>query len=577
MPAHRASNSADGMKGNGNFNRLVSELDLNERVKLLEKLTSQSNMEKSPLYEEAIAGIPVEDIEAHFETLSWFARFWFRIISMFTSRTPSKVYADHLMSGIAKSLEAKAPGFYNYQKDLLLPKFQTALECLRDGSRFFYYALDVSLNKGKGALMAFLGSLEMPEIHTALQTGVNFSDLADKFPTLSETDLRQKAIKTIEEALARITMEQKNSMYLHARSLTCLKQLAAFHFDRVINSFSLDLVHQGNTCISAAIRDQLIMLNNILYSLHEPPSISLLESLFIFVLSDRQDDPGFDVQMEMNKLLIRAESALDAIRDFNRQMPLTQFLRCITRNIALVPQNTGGGEDWFPAYREHWRSLLDEAFFSFTSAKRQRDIQIMLQQFLKGVNIKRLVNMAGESNATGVPVRGTMCLSFLQTFYSVVFMDEINPVIRPIMMDGAFTKKENKTEFAECYNNIIKLEDIIKRFDHKLALDGDYGGSYAQAKSEMIPLPVKRRKIQIILDEACASAAEILEQTKNAIEGMIKVLGGIVSSNEKYGTLSNLHIIGKSPFFMDSIQLCIDRFSQTLKLMEDIDAMEVQD
>jgi hypothetical protein len=566
------------MKGSGNFNRLVSELNLNERVKLLEKLTSQSNLEKSPLYEEAVADIPFEDIEVHFDTLSWFAKLWFRIVSMFTSRMPSKVYEDHLMSGIAKSLETKAPGFYNYQKDLLLPKFQTALEYLRDGSRFFYYALDVSLNKEKGALMAFLGSLEMPEIHTALQTGVNFSDLADKFPTANEVDLRQKAQKIMEDALTNITKEQKGTMYLNARSLTCLKQLAAFHFDRVINSFSPDSVHQGNTCISAAVRDQLITLNNILYSLHEPPSMSLLESLFIFVLSDKQDEPGFDVQMEMHKLLVRAESALDVIRDFNRQVPLTQFLRCMTRNMALAPQNTGGGEDWFPAYREHRRSLLDEAFFSFTSTKRQRDVQTMLQQFLKGATIERLSNMAGGgSNTAGIPVKGTMCLSFLQTFYSVVFMGEINPVIRPILLDGEFTRKENKTEFTECYNNIIKLEDIIKRFDRKLSPDGDYGGSYAQAKAEMIPLPVKRRKIQIILDEACASAAEILEQTKNALEEMIKILGGIVSGNEKYGGLSNLQVIGKSPFFMDSIQLCIDRFSQTLKLMEDIDAMEVQD
>jgi hypothetical protein len=561
------------MKKSGNLNRLVSELNVDERVKLLEKLTSQSDLEKSPLYEEAAADIPIEDIETRFETLSWLSRLWFRIASIFTGRGPSKLYENHLMSGIAKSLEAKAPGFYNYQKDILLPKFQTALEKLRDGSRFFYYALDLSLNKEKGGLMVFLGSLEMPEIHTLIQNGINFPDLAERFPTASETELKQKAQKTMEDALGDISVEQKGNMYLHARSLTCLKQLAAFHFDRVINSFSSNSGFTGNTCISAAVRDQLATLNNILHSLHEPPSMRLLESLFVFVLSDKQDEPGFDVHTEMQKLLGRAEFALDAIREFNRQVPLTLFLRCMTRNMALVPQDTGGGEDWFPIYREHWRSLLNDGFLSFIKTKRQRDMQTTLQEFLKGVNIRRLVNMAGDTSSEGVPVSGTVCLSFLQTFYPVVFMGEINPILRPILLDGEFIRKENKTEFTECYNNIIKLEDIIKRFDRKLSPEGDYGCRYAQAKSEMVPLPVKRRKIQIILDEACAAADEILGQTKHAIEGMIKILGGIISGSEKYDSLANLHVIGKSPFFMDSIRLCIDRFTQTLKLMEDMDTM----
>ena len=552
------------MEKSGNFNRLVSELNLEERMRLLERLSSQSHLHDAPLYEESAE--PARKLKIKFETLSWYARFFLRLISFFTGRPPAKIYEDRLMSSLWKSIEGRAQGFYNFQKDLLLPKFLEMLEYLRDASRFFYSALDSSLNRDRGGLLAFLGSLEMPDLHRLLQTAVDLFAMAAQFPELGEIEIRQKGQRIMEDAFSTISTEQKGVMYVSARSLSCLKQLAAFHFDRIINVFSLNAAYQGSTCMSASVRDQLVTLNNILHSMSEPPSMTLLESLFIFVLSER-DDPGLDIQAEMRKLLVRAETSLEAIREFNKQVPLTALLRCMLRDIAFVPKNTGGGEDWFISYKDHWKSVLDEEFFGFVKTKRRLDLQNALRYFLKGTSIKMLENAGSDSNSEGLPVKSTLCLAFLQTFYDVVFMAEINPVIRPILLDG---------EFTECYNNLIKLEDVIKRFDRKLAPDDDFGLRYFQVKAEMTSLSVKRRKMQIILDEAFDVAAAILEQVKDAMRGMIKILGGIINSDGKYGSLSNIQVIGKAPDFAARLQSCIDLFGQTLKLLDDIEALEAQ-
>jgi hypothetical protein len=564
------------MEETGHFSRLVSDLTLEERTKLLEKLSSQANFSSGVLYEEPREERVVQ-MEDRYQKLPWYYKLWFYILSFFNSRSPLKLFEDHMMAQIYRDVETTAPGYYNYQKDLLLPKFQDELIKLRDGSRFFYTALDASLNRDKGGLMVFLGSLEMPDVHKSIINDTAPAVLASHYRELNEVELRQQAFKALEDALAGITEEDRNKMYRSAQSLFCLKQLSSFLFDRLINTFIFDSSLQGSICPAASVRDQLLSLNNILISLKRPPPITLLESLFAFVLTEQSEEPGFDVHNEMRKLLAHAEASLQCIREFNREVPLLQLLRCISRSANIAPQNIGGGEDWYAVYRDRWKTQVDEQFLSFIRTRRQRDLLNAFRYFLKGTNLKMLENMGSELNPSGMSIKGSYSLSFLQTFYTVIFMSEINKFIRPILIDGEFVRRENRTEFTECYNTLIKLEDIIGRFDRDIAPTGEYGSRYIQAKNEMTSLPVKRRKIQIVVEEAARDAEKIINQTREAMKGMINILGGILkkSADEKYDTLSNLSVLaGRGTAFTDGIADSASQFRRVLQLLQDIDSME---
>jgi hypothetical protein len=563
------------MEGSGHFDRLVLGLSLDERTKLLDKLNTQSNLAQSPLYEDPQEN-STEQLEVQYQKLPWYYKLWFFILSLFNGRSPLKLFEDHLMTKMGRNVEEKAPGFYNYQRDLLLSGFQEELVILRDGSRFFYSALDASFNRDKGGLMVFLGSLEMPEIHRQIVKETEPQAMAANFPELNEVELRQHSFKVMEDALAGITEEQRKIMYKNARSLYCLKQLASFLFDRLINSFVFDSTLQGNICSAPSARDPLLALNNILSSMKEAPSMALLESLFVYVLSENSGEGDIDIQMEMRKLLSKAEASLQAIKNFNQQVPLTVLLRCMSRNMNISPKNIGGGEDWFAVYRDHWKFLVDEQFTEFVRTRRQRDLQNSFKYFLKGTHLKMLENMNSESNPSGIAVKGNYGLSFLQTFYTVVFMGEINKIIRPILIDGEFNRRENRAEFTESYNNLIKLEDLITAFDMNISPAGDYGKRYAQAKADMSSLPVKRRKVQIVLEEAAGDAAKIIDQTREAMTGMVRVLEGVTGKkkDEKYDTLSNLSHMGKGTTFVEAVAECIEQFTKSLKLLDEIDAME---
>jgi len=564
------------MEETGNFNRLAAELSLEERNKLLEKLSGQSSISSETLYQEAPQGESFEP-EARYQKLPWFYKLWFSILSFFNNRTPVKVYEDYTMLQMYRSIQNRFPGFYNFEKDILLLQFQEELIKLREGARFFYDALDASLNKDRGGLLIFLGSLEMPGIHKLIVEETDPDKLSARYENMGEIELRQKAVKAMEDVLSGMSEEERNNMYRSSRSLYCLKQLSAFLFDRLVNSFIHDSTNQGTICPARSVRDQLLTLSDILFSLKTPPSIALLESLFVFVLMDRTKEQGFDMAAEMKKLLDRAEAALEAIRNFNQEVPLALLMRCIMRDTNISPRNIGGGEDWFAQYKDRWKAQLEEQYFTFIRNKRQRDLQNSFRYFFKGTNLRMLENMGSEQNPEGLFIKGNFSLSFLQTFYSVVFMGEINKHIRPILIDGDFINKENKTEFTECYNNLIKLEDLIARFDRNIAPTGEYGKRYTLAKNDMSSLPVKRRKTQIVQEEASHEAEKIISQTKDALKGMIKILEGILqrSPDGKYDSLANLAFFNvKGVSFTDGINESLTQFKKTFQLLNDVEIME---
>jgi hypothetical protein len=564
------------MAENGNFKRLVSELSLEERLNLLEKFKGQSSISQDPLYYEEKEE-EAQDIETQYAQLPWYYRLWYFILGLIKARSPIKLFEDHKVASLGHAIDNQVPGLYDFQRGILLPPFFAQLEYLKAGARFFYTALDASVNRDKGAFYAFLGSLEMAPVHKRLLSETDPKILGETYPSATETELRQMAFRSMENALEGVTEDLREIMYSNARSLYCLKELASFLFDRVLMAFSFDSSANGQTCSATVVKELLADLNNILFSLKTIPPITLLESLFIFLLQEHVGEPGFDINQEIRSLLAKAEDALSVIREFNKQVPLTVVLRCATRNMALAPRAISGGEDWFVVYREYWKRHIEALFADYMRDRRHRELLNSFRYFLKGTNLKILGNTFSDSNPDGLSIKGAFALSFLLTFYSVVFMSDINKILRPILIDGDFYKKENRTEFTENYNDLIKLEDEIKKFERNISPSGDFGKRYIQARQDMSSLPVKRRKIQLVIEEAEDEATKILDRARRACKSMINILNGILDKGTrgKYDTLANLSkLTGKGTQFITGVSETIQQFQKVIQLLDDIDAME---
>ncbi|MDR2617894.1 MAG: DUF5312 domain-containing protein [Treponema sp.] len=566
------------MSDSDTLERLATRLSLEERHEFLEKLKAQSSMSVEPLY---TAGVEEKDgdsgLEGQYARLPWYYRLLFFILSFFKNKLPKELFQEGRIGKLGREITAGYPRLFDNQRNQLLSGFYDLLESLKTDVRFFFDALDVSVNKDRGSFYAFLGSLEMQDIHRRLEIETAPGYVEQKNPRKSAAETRQLTFHTMEEIFAGISEDQRRVMYFNARSLFCLKELASFLYDRVLGAFGTDPQRKEMACSIFVVKDMLGTLNNILFSLRSPPNLTLLESLFIFILQERSAGPDFDMDKEIKSLLGRAENSLETVRTFNRQVPLIPLLRYANRDISLCPKAISGGEDWFAVYRDYWRHHIEEQFAAYNQCKRREEILKLFDQFFGGKELLILKNVLSETNPDGVPVPGVFILSFLLTFHEAVFMTDINPVLRPILTDGVFFKRENYIEFSEAYNNLYKLGGDIKNLDAKLDPEGEYGKRYALAKQDMSSLPVKRRRIQMALDDASGELGQILNRAREAMQLFLSLLAGIVRREPegKYDSLSNLEDVeAQTPGFMNRLVSVIQRFHDTLDLLANIELME---
>jgi hypothetical protein len=365
-------------------------------------------------------------------------------------------------------------------------------------------------------------------------------------------------------------------MYYNARTLNCLKELASFLFDRLLVSFSVKN-SLGKVCSAHLVNNYLRSLNDILYSLKETPPVTLLESLFVFILQDQAETPDFNMENEMKTLLSRAHKALGVIRSFNKTAPLNRILRCAEKDMSIVPKMISGGEDWFSMYKDYWRRAVEEQFNNYIRNHHRRELMEEFADFFGGAEIAPLAGAESEDNPSGLPFKGAFCLAFLRTFISELFFPQLNLVLRPILIDGNFFKKENFTEFSESYDALFKADGVIRRFEGDISGAGDLGKQHAAAKMDMSSLSVKRHKILLVENEATEEAKRIIDRIRDAITLLIKVLGGILtkSPDGKYDTLTNLaDMSGKTDAFAGGVGRAIKTLTKTLELMDKINLME---
>ncbi|GHV72197.1 hypothetical protein AGMMS49928_28420 [Spirochaetia bacterium] len=568
------------MEEKGNLDRLASGLSLEERRDLLEKLTAGSELTREPLYGDASEGPALKTVE-QYAALPWFSRLWLLIRSIFSAKSPLKLFEDRQVAALGREIALHWPRLYDYQQGMLLPAFYDDITELKNGARFFYTALDASVSQDKGAFYGFLGSLELPEIHSRLQTETDPEAIVQKMPKISDPELRQEALRVMDEILSDISTGDRQTMYANVRSLQYLKELSSFLFDRVIMAFSFDKALAGQTCAARLVKDMLNSLNNILYSLRFPPTIPLLESLFIFILQERENAPDFDLQKEIEGLLALSEASLLCIKEFNQRVPLTRILRCVDRNMSLAPKALTGGEDWFALYHDYWKRYTEERLGRFLGGRRKRELLKIFGDFFRDEPLEPLVNAAADENPGGFPLKGSFALSFLLTFHKLTFLGDLNRILKLIFTNGEFVKKENRIEFDECYDFLLGMSEKIVKFDTDISADGDFGRRYLQIRGDMSSLQAKRRKLQLVQDEAAEGADKIIGSARTVFLEMANIFNGImaatteIKNTDKYGALSNLEKLeDQGAIGTTDLIGAAQKFQRAQKILDSICAME---
>jgi hypothetical protein len=300
------------------------------------------------------------------------------------------------------------------------------------------------------------------------------------------------------------------------------------------------------------------------------------------MLKEQSASGRFDPELEVRGLLSKAADSLATIRVFNRQIPLTRILRCAAKDLALEPTNISGGEDWYILFRDYWQDYVDQSFTGYIRERRHRELLAAFRYFFKDEGLRPLENAQSDANPEGIPIRGSFGLSFLLTFYRLVFLGDVNMLLRIILLDGDFYNRETRTTFTEFYNSLIKMEDEIEAFDANLSPSGKYGKRYAEGSADA-SLQANRRRMQLAMEDAIEEAQALLVKSRAAMEGVLGILEAIIKKNHEgdYDMLANMAKLlkgnqgkDKAVPFLNSILDTIQKLQKAVQILNDIDVME---
>ncbi|MDR2490938.1 MAG: DUF5312 domain-containing protein [Spirochaetaceae bacterium] len=566
------------MNDNETFNKLSGSLGRDEKVQLLEKLKSNTLITDEPIAAES----EKEDfnIDTLYAKLPWYKKILFFIIGLVLGKPKLEVFSANLINSMGKEIEVMFPGMFDWRNALLLPCMLQELVELKDAARFFSSALDSGVLANYGAFLIFLCSLEMPELHERLQKTAHPAPFFSSHPGLSDIKLKQIAISEAESVFNTLSDESRMLMYTNARALFCLKEIAFFLFDRLILAFQTGTHSQGagQICPISVVRTQLGALNNILFSFKKMPSINLLTSMYVFVMHNIDNAKEIENDREMQKFTSGAEKALFTIRNFITKVPLTRLIRCGTKDLTYEPVEISGGEDWFSVLREKWLSIVTTNFNDYILHKKRTELISTLSAYFNGEALDPVEFIASETNPEGIPAKGDILLSFLLTFYRRIYMEEMHNLLRAILIDGEFIKKENRIDFTESYNSILKIEDMIKTVEKNLSSGGEWGKQWKQINQDVQSVAIKHRKTGMFFDEVNSAIDAIINSSKEAITTMRDVLSGITHTETggKYDTLSNMSkFAGKGLEFSASLSSAVKKLKTAVQLISSMEEINV--
>ncbi|MEI6876764.1 MAG: DUF5312 family protein, partial [Spirochaetota bacterium] len=522
------------------FDVLSSRLSADERRDLLERIKRSTSLSSEPLFPaDAYPARLHADQASRLDSLGLVARLLLFFRRLVSGRKSEEILLADELAELAHGIESRHPGLVDYRRALLLEGMAAQLRILRDGARFFGEVLARSVDKDKGAFIALLASIELPEIHARLAAETD--PFVRAMPGIGYAELRSSVLEAWEDILLSLTEEKRHAMYLDLRSLLFLRRLSGYLFDRLLGAFR-PVPEGGPAATFKETRDLILELGNLLFSLATPPSIELLEALFVTSSHESLGESGFDAEASITADLAAGAEALQKIRAFNARVPLGTILRLVSGDPDHLPHDLPGGEDWLALFKTYWKERIEARLDEYRSESHYRELTAEIAEFVGPGEQVAFENISREGSENSPPLHYELALVFLEAFHRGPFLKVLNRPLKLILVDGDFYRKDNRIELTDAYDQLLRLHENLVGLDSRMSIDGDIGIAWRQANHEILSLNLKRRKLDTIRRGAEDEAERIIKDSAEAFKCLARIVKGVLKGEAggRYDSLQNL-------------------------------------
>jgi hypothetical protein len=531
------------------FERLVKTLSREERQDMLERLQGHEGevVSTEPLK------IPEERTEFDFlreyHRLSFWEKVYITIKAIFTRQSKEETLEQTALARLGKRLEREYPQIFSYKTGELRSEFYNHLKKLQEHTLFLKEPCVTAFGKQKQDFFAFLAGWQMPDIQDRLLNDIEPEQVAYE-KSLSDPHQVKKEIEyRLEDIIDSIDPERKRLLYEEVRKLHCLHSLVHYNFDKMIDAFEQRGAAEWVGISLSGYQATLTELLQLLSSIQSPPSEQLVKVLLIFYLQREleKDDPE-EFEQRLYQMLNKAESAFSYIRLFNRTVPLLDLLRLAKRNVEYYPAEIGGGEDWFLQFKQFWYRRFDEKIRRFTEEQKRKKIIEDALGFLKLDQFPRVAYYRSGEIEPEVRARYEESISFIRGFVERIFLEDMHPPLKLVLIDGQFYKEQNREEYNDAYNGLLQLKNDIEHLEYDLSDKGEVGKRIGHLRSEVVNPRLFRNKLAQMMTDVDKQAEQIITSAIDHVSMMSNLLGGILYGDMggRFDTLSNLGYIGRN-------------------------------
>ena len=549
------------------FDRLVRELDPLERKELLDKLTPNATIVSEPMIKKEAA---VEiDLEKEYYSLGFVARVIIFFKVTFRGEDKFHLTEEIVLKRIEKELRRSSGNTISYAKGLLKQEFLDEIEKLHESIAFFQNVVSTATGPGRDEFLNFLGSIQIPIIHHQLILDTDYERTEKNTGLKNPADVRKEVMLNVEVNLGKITGDLRKSMYMSSKTVYIMGELVKYDFKSLKGLFSKSENSDEKTCYFGDARVRLEKLTELLSAFKMSPDKHLVEAFFLFHNKTLKVKDQQEIGDELKSYIESAVKHIGAIKRFNAKIQMVKTMKLVTGNIDYKPQPAVGGEDWFNLYSRYWNNLAETKYKSYSAEKRRQKIYQDMQMYFKKEEMPELENYHYAYKYS---------CGFLSLFLREQFTASMNAVLKKILVDGRFYKKNNKEEFTDSYSALLGLYEKLKTFDEKNSPKGEYGLKIEAVEKEMATESVREKRIAAIVE---AADFEVFEIIKTGLEGLLKmknVLYGILhgKAGGQYDSLSNLNklITIESTDFIIDLNMVYTNIDDAYRILGDILSLE---
>lgn len=564
----------DGMQAPSVFDSLVRGMSSDERRELLFRIEQSVPGVTEPLTEEP--DVTAVDVEREYNKLTLLQRIIMFVKALFLGKDRESLVHEHLLRELGHELDARISKLVDVRNRVFLPQFYLALQELAQAVAVLREPISMVMGPQKASFMAYLCGFEVSYLQEEILDATDPEKVEGGNSEMSDKDIKYRVNQNLHRVLDSLPTDGRKRMYQNSRALHSLHALVRFPLSDVIDLFRPVPDGQPVRCSFEALERPIARLTGVMSSLSKPVPRELIEATFLFANQDRVGSAE-DLEVRLRVDLERANDALESIRQFNLNVPLFELTRYVTSDLDFLPETLDGGEDWFAQVRKFWEERVDREFRRFAYKRRRQLLITDAQDVCETSEIRSLRYYPSvDQDHSG---RFSLSMGVLSSFLQNVFPGKINGPLKTLLIDGEFYKSENRADFTEAYNGILKAQDNIANLESRLRPPGDFAVSLDKLKGDSSGgVIVRRKKREGVVEAIDREAERILSKAISDLRTLAEVLNGILygEAGGRFDTLSNLSDLGgrRNQLFMRNLDDALSKVSSAATVVAEIYDLE---